>query len=519
MQSRRIYWSLILAIVVAAVVLGYYTYQTASQYESLGARSIAQSLVLLVEQKIERIEKRIIQADNAVFELVGLDDVEELKARFMETSSQAFPSVRSLIILNDKLDVVVYVTRAGRQDSRAFLRTFEKELLKQLELQDTKTGELQHLHTVFEGRNYLLSYKMQEIDGSRYVLVLQHDVGYVIREVFPALLQTNEGGHIFNVVDENNRRVYGISLTDAGVYVVGKRFPTTFYGWRLQAAPKHAPQLEAKGRSRRFNEAALIFFAFTVIISGIVLLLYVVEKERKLNTLKTEFLANVSHELKTPLSVVRMFAELLLSGRVASAEKKQEYLEIIGRESEHLSTLIENVLDFSAVESKKRTYELVEGNLGETVARAVETFRHRVEREGKTVTLHLDPNIPRVSFDEQAVVLAVINLLDNAAKYGGTQVDVNVKPRAKQVDVFVQDRGEGIPAGDLTKVFERFYRSKRYLQVRGSGIGLSLVKYIAEGHGGRVWAKNRTEGGAEVGFSIPIQVINSGSQKPSDSRV
>ena len=361
-----------------------------------------------------------------------------------------------------------------------------------------------------DGRNYLLSYKTQLSDDERrYVLVLQHDVGHIVRETLPALLKKNEGGHLFNVVDESNRRVYGVSLTDAGVYVVGKRFPTTLYGWRLQAAPKQAPQLEAKGRTRRFNEVALILLAFTVIVAGMALLVYVVEQERKLNTLKTDFLANVSHELKTPLSVVRMFAEMLLSNRVANEDKRQQYLEMIGQESERLSTLIENVLDFSAIESKKRKYELIEGNIADTVNRAVETFRHRVEREGMPVELHVSDQVPIVRFDDQAVMLAVINLLDNAAKYGDSKVDVHVRPGGGYVDVVVQDRGEGIPPEDLRKVFERFYRSRRHPQVRGSGIGLSLVKYIADGHGGRVWAKNLPEGGAEVGFSIPIDTVAS----------
>ncbi|MCB9667685.1 MAG: HAMP domain-containing histidine kinase [Myxococcales bacterium] len=505
MQSRRIYGALLGAIIIAAGVLGYYTYQTASQYESLGARSIAQSLVLLVEQTIGRLEQQIINADNAVFDAVDLDEPKKMKFDLIETVAQDFPSVRSLLVLNDKGDLLAYQSRAGRQDSRKFLRLFHGTLSKQLDIKDAHNGRLKHLHTTVDGGNILLSYVWRTQHDIRYLLVVQHDVGYIVRESLPMLLKTNERGHLYNVVDENNRRVYGVSLTDAGVYVVGKRFPTTLYGWRLQAAPKHAPQLEAKGRSRRFNEAALIFLAFSVIFAGIVLLLYVVAQERTLNTRKTEFLANVSHELKTPLSVVRMFAELLLSGRVANPEKEQEYLEVIGKESERLSTLIENVLDFSAAESKKRKYDLIEGSIGETVSRAVEAFRHRVEREGKIIKVDIDPGISSVAFDEQAVVLAVINLLDNAAKYGGAEVTVGVKQKGKHVNIFVQDKGEGIPTGDLGKIFERFYRSRSHPHIRGSGIGLSLVRYIAEGHGGRVWAKNRAEGGAEVGFSLPAK--------------
>ena len=120
MQGRRVYWSLLLAIIVAAVVLGYYTYQTASQYESLGARSIAQSLVLLVEQKVDRVESQIIRADNEAFEAASLDDLRDAESAFLKTATQEATSVRSLLVLDGDMKIVVYATRAGRRDSKNF---------------------------------------------------------------------------------------------------------------------------------------------------------------------------------------------------------------------------------------------------------------------------------------------------------------------------------------------------------------------------------------------------------------
>jgi two-component system phosphate regulon sensor histidine kinase PhoR len=239
---------------------------------------------------------------------------------------------------------------------------------------------------------------------------------------------------------------------------------------------------------------------------GIVFLLYAANKERRLNELKSEFIANVSHELKTPLSVVRMFAEMLSTGRVRSEEKRQEYLELIVRESERLSTLIENVLDFSAVERGKQTYEQVETDFAELIERAVETVRYRAEREGVEISLEYDPGLPTVIVDEEAVLLAVINLVDNAIKYGaGTPVEVSVESKQRHVEVGVRDRGPGIPDEDTRRIFERFYRVQRPEgQARGSGIGLSLVKHIAEAHGGRAWAENAEGGGACVRFSVKV---------------
>ncbi|QQR89727.1 MAG: HAMP domain-containing histidine kinase [Myxococcales bacterium] len=350
---------------------------------------------------------------------------------------------------------------------------------------------------------------MRWLQGHRYYLVLQHDLGYVIRNLFPALFRGEASKHLYNVVDANNRRMFGVSLSDAGDYVVGRRFPTTLYAWRLQIAPKHAPQLQAKGRTRRYNEVGLLLFAFAVVVMGVSFLLYAVEKERKLNIRKTEFLANVSHELKTPLSIVRMFSDLLRAGRVPSEEKRGQYLEIICKESERLSTLIDNVLDFSALESGKQRYEMRKGNLGEVVLHAVETFRYRIEREGIEIRITIEQDLPLVAFDHQAILLAVINLLDNAAKYGGgTAVDVGLRYKAGMLQLSVADEGPGIPKEDIKRVFERFFRSRSTGQVRGSGIGLSLVRYIAEAHGGQAWARNKQKGGAKVGFSIPVSKLD-----------
>jgi two-component system phosphate regulon sensor histidine kinase PhoR len=274
----------------------------------------------------------------------------------------------------------------------------------------------------------------------------------------------------------------------------------------VQLAPKQAPQLDAQGRSRRMNEVALIAVAFAVILLGVAFVLYAGEKERRLNALKADFVANVSHELKTPLSVVRMFGEMLLTNRVRSEEKRQEYLEIICRESERLSSLIENVLDFAALERGKKKFALREGDLVDVVTRAVETFRYRIEREGTEVQVERPTEIPQVSMDEQAVLLAVINLLDNAVKYGdGSPVTVSVAAGKNEVSVSVRDRGPGIPKEDLKRVFERFYRTRRKELARGSGIGLALVKHIAEAHGGHAWAENAPDGGAIVGFTIAMR--------------
>jgi two-component system phosphate regulon sensor histidine kinase PhoR len=489
-------------ILAAAGVLSFYTWETASRYEELGESYIAHSTLLLVEEKVDRIEQQIISQDNAVFHLIDVADPEGLRAHWLPLAARISPSVRAMVLLTSELDVVDYVARVSPDEERVFLRTFRKHLAPQLEVSDLDVEQLRHLHTDVNGASYLLSYKTFAHEGAIFIAVAHHDVGYIVREEFPRLFANEEARATFNVVDDDNKRVYGESLSKAADYLVGLRFPTTLYRFRLQVAPKDAPLLKEQAKEREANKAALIASSVLVLLVGVAFFLYGMFKERKLNALKSDFIANVSHELKTPLSVVRMFGEMLLTERVSSPEKKKQYLEMICRESERLSGLIENVLDFAALERGKQKYEPVPADLSDIVTRAVETLRHRLEQI--EVRLHLPERIPAVLADEQAVLLAVINLLDNAVKYGeGTPIDVTVELRPREVAVSVRDRGPGIPGDEARRVFDRFYRVRRAgQQIRGSGIGLSLVKHIADAHGGRAWVERAPGGGAIVSFSI-----------------
>ncbi len=503
--SRALQIVLLPAFVVAACILGYFLWETWSRHARLGEETIVESTLLLVREKVDSVEQGIISADNAVFALVDLAEPGRIEAEWPALGAIVAPSVRAVLVLDDSGQVLAHATSDDRTATRQFRRVFLDRIVPRMELERQPLDRLKHLHANFAAKNYLISYKAASFRGSRYYVVAYHDTDHFVRELFPQLFATEDAKSHYNVVDDENRRIYGRDLTRAGDYLVGLRFPTTLYGWRLQVAPKQAPELESQGRFRRIGETVLIASSFAIILLGVFFLLYATSKERKLNELKSEFIANVSHELKTPLSVVRMFGEMLLSNRVRSEDKKREYLEIICRESERLTALIENVLDFSALERGKQKYALRPGDLRDVIGRALDTFRYRVEQQGVEVTARFADDLPVVDFDEQSIVLAVINLLDNAVKYGGqTAVEVDVIGRPRWVEVRVRDHGPGIPEDARKRIFERFYRGARDASTRGSGIGLALVKHIAEAHGGRAWAENASDGGAIVCFSVPV---------------
>ena len=503
-RFRLVYWLLLPAIAVATCVLGYYSYLTAAQFQRLGEKSLAESSLWLAQDRVERLEQTIITADNGLFGAINLEEPEVALAEWKARAEEIAPSVRAVVVLDVQRRVVDASARATERDTQQFMRLFMRQIVPDMKLESLPYNVLNHLHKSYEGRSYLISFKAVRQHGRRYYLTAHHDTGYLIRTVFPRLFRSESGKEWHNIVDEDNRRVFGPNLASAGDYVVGLRFPTTLYGWRLQVAPKTAPLLKATGRSSRFNQAALIGLSLAVILIAVAFLLYAADKERRLARLKSDFIANVSHELKTPLSVIRMFGEMLLTKRVRDEAKKEQYLEIICTESERLSGLIENVLDFAALERGKRKYEMQETDLAEIVMRAVDTLHYRFERQGGAVQVHNHGEEATAWVDPQAILLALINLLDNALKYGGAApVEVSTDARADQVRILVRDHGPGIPDSDLKRVFERFYRGASGGKQRGSGIGLSLVKYIAEAHGGRAWAANAKDGGAIVGMSLP----------------
>lgn len=519
-RFRRVYRVLLPMIAIATCVLGYYTYLTAVQFQQLGEKSIAESSLWLAQDRVNRLEQTIIAADNHIFGTLDLEKPEMALSAWKDNAETISPSAKAAVVLDVQRRVIDAEARTSDRDKQAFLRVLLREIVPDMKLESLPYNVLNHLHKTYERRSYLISFQAVRHHGRRFYIAAHHDTGYLIRTVFPELFRSETGKEWHNVVDEDNRRVFGPNLASAGDYVVGLRFPTTLYQWRLQIAPITAPLLKAKGRTSRVNQGALIGLSLAVLLIAVAFILYAADKERRLAQLKSDFIANVSHELKTPLSVIKMFGEMLLTKRVRDEAKREEYLEIICSESERLSGLIENVLDFAALERGKRTYEMRQCELGDVVARAVETFHYRFERVGAAVHVHRIGDPPQARVDDQAITLAVINLLDNAVKYGnGTAVDVTVETLADAIEIRVRDHGPGIADVDRKRVFERFYRSSTAGRTRGSGIGLSLVKHIAEAHHGRAWADNAADGGAIITLSIPRRDATVTTKSAADASI
>lgn len=216
----------------------------------------------------------------------------------------------------------------------------------------------------------------------------------------------------------------------------------------------------------------------------------------------------MSHELKTPLTAIRMYGEMLRDGIVASDAKRQEYYRHITAESERLSRLINNVLEFSRLEKGTRDVALTTGPLEPVVREALELVRPHVEAQGFALRVEID-GAPPVRFERDALLQVLFNLVDNAVKYArdGAErwVAVRLAADAGGATLAVRDSGPGVPERHLPHVFEPFYRGERELtrRSRGTGLGLALVRGLAERMGGRVAGRNAPGGGFEVTIVFP----------------
>jgi two-component system phosphate regulon sensor histidine kinase PhoR len=515
LRERLLYFAIVPSIVVAVLLLGGIALRTTLQIEKARQQTVFDATLTLADERVDRLDKLIIGQDNVVTAHVDLANLSTISRRWLPTAARETPTVRAILVLDmshPDHDVLAFASRAPGREDDTFRRLLLTRLLQHLNI-DGDTEELRHLHQVIDQQSYLISYWQRTFHDRRYLVVAWHDVPRLVHEIFPRLYRDGDRGNSrMNVIDEEGRIVFGPPIK-GGEFTVGRPFPTTLYNWRLQIALTSAEELGLKVERQRLLELGMVGFAAVVVLVGVAIVVSASIKERRLAALKSDFVANVSHELKTPLSLIRMFGEILLADRVPSEEKRRQYLQIIASESERLTALIENVLDFAKVERGKAGYEFAPGHMEEVVARAVDVYRYRAERDGIAVHLSCAEGLPPVLLDARAIELAIINLLDNAFKYAkeGARVDIDVEADGRAVVVRVSDRGPGIDAEDQERIFERFVRGKRAgeARVRGSGIGLALVKHIVESHNGSISVRSPiTEDKRGTAFVLRIPALD-----------
>jgi len=252
-----------------------------------------------------------------------------------------------------------------------------------------------------------------------------------------------------------------------------------------------------------------LLLVLSATLFGAYLLWRDVRREVQMAEMRSQFVSSVSHELKTPLTAIRMFAETLRLGRSKDLETQKEYLDTIVNESERLTRLLNNVLDFSKIEQGKRIYRPETASLSEIIQTAARAMEYPLSQQGFKLHVQADEGLPEVRVDRDAIEQAILNLLHNAMKYSGESRDIELRLQRKDGHALIQvvDRGVGIDPREKERIFEKFYRipSEENKRLPGTGLGLTLVSHIAKAHGGHIEVESAPGRGSTFSIYLPLE--------------
>jgi len=250
-------------------------------------------------------------------------------------------------------------------------------------------------------------------------------------------------------------------------------------------------------------------FAIAVFLAGIYLLVSNIHNKVLIRKIKEDFIASVSHELKTPLAAIKMFTETLNMGRVREPQKVKEYYETIIRETVWLTRFINKILDFQKIEKHKKIYTFEEVDVNKLLESAVDIYVNQVQDSSLVVERELSKELQPVPMDEDAMLQVFLNFLTNAYKY--SKFDKYIKVKTEKTDenvlISITDKGMGISKDKITKIFDSFYRVDRdsTKDIKGSGIGLAFVKSVVEAHSGRIAVQSQLNVGSTFIISLPLE--------------
>jgi signal transduction histidine kinase len=328
-----------------------------------------------------------------------------------------------------------------------------------------------------------------------------------------AIEDMNDETIFCRVVDDTGQVAVGMQEIRTGrTGSFGERFLSRYLGesfpnWKVDLYFRDSVFAPAARRQQ-----AVYFWIFALVICLMVavsgLLARLMLQQARLNKLKNDFIATVTHELKTPLSSMRVLVDTLLDGRVADTKRAEEYLSLVSKENERLSRLIDNFLTFSRMERNKQAFDITRANPADIAKAAAEVVQTKFNDGNCKFILTIDENLPSISVDKDAFVTVLLNLLDNAYKYSydNRQIEMRVYTENGQVCFSVKDNGIGMSRRVVKKIFNKFYQADSSLSRRagGCGLGLSIVKFIVDAHKGKIIVESEPGKGSIFTVKIPV---------------
>jgi len=489
----------LLAIVAPATIVAVLGYVSIRQWEAsseLLYREQARDMATMAAEKVEMTLRRA--EDDFLDRLQAALRAERSPGRAVDAVLAGSPLVRRLYLVGARGELL-YPRAWKESDAAIFGPLVSEPAQRKLERggQRVVIAENQICLALLTGRG-----------GQPVVVAFLRDDDTLRREILATTLGALESPTIIAVLDREGRTVYSRAPIGDAPRVLSVQFRDALPDWRLAVyqTPGASPRQAVRRQVMFFTGALGALVA--VIVAGSVATWRLMRRETEMARLKSDFVANVSHDLKTPLSVIRMFGETLEMGRVTDEGRRQEYYRVITREGERLTRLIDNVLDFSRIEGGRQTYRMTPTSVEPLVRGTLETFAYPLAQQGFKVEVSVAPDLPEVAMDADAVGQALANLIDNAIKYSADDRALTVDARVVdgRLVIAVTDRGLGIAPEEQAKIFEKFYRVGRSDTQgrRGSGVGLALVRHIAEAHGGDVTVESAPGEGSRFSLRLPL---------------
>ncbi|MBI3773217.1 MAG: HAMP domain-containing histidine kinase [Gammaproteobacteria bacterium] len=469
--------TLLSAMLLAMLALAGFTFQLLKNQRHLLEQTLRESQSQTVALLASRIEQALIGAMRPPF--LGLKNIpiDRVEANRLQQIAKTYPEVREIILLGNDMRIRHSFPLATTPEQIALTHW----MADRAALEHTKTKDSNALWRVFA----------EQIDGQLAIFAIQrvneldHDEGWILMHFDASVMFAR---YIDPMLQEFNHKQPGtITLAgpdspwddDALNWPVNRALP----GWTLVF--KANPALQAENLRR---DQTLVLMITTAVIITLMITTFAVwrelMREHALVNLRNRFIANVSHELKTPLALIRMFAETLYLRRLADPDKQHEYHRTILRESERLSDMIDNVLNFSRQTRQTPLYQLNDIDLATTVGGVIADYRYRLDDMGLALHINCDNSLPAVAHDRGGIRQILLNLLDNAIKFGqqGGRIEIGLHTKDDTVELSVSDYGPGIPVSERDRLRQPFERGHSLPPDSGSGLGLAVVDQIAQAH-------------------------------------
>ena len=487
------------AVFAAAFVLAALGYFSLRRWEVAAERELRGQARDTAAMAAEKVEMALVRAEQ---DAIAALQAAALAPDFGAAAVEAWKARHALF------DAVYVLDRQGRVLYPVGWTRDEADLVTAMRAEISQgfwdRGGRRHVEV---GGHVLLAAVIPGSSRGPLLVGLRRDDQVLHREVLEKTLGGTESPGSLAILDGTGRPVFGSPALDRAEPVLTVPFGEALPAWRVALYPPAGLSPREMVRRQAMIFMAALALLLVVIAGGLVATYRLVRRESEIARLKSDFVANVSHDLKTPLALIRMFAETLEMDRVPDERRRREYYGVLTRESERLSRLIDNVLDFSRIESGGQRYQIAPGPVEPIVHEVIESFRHPLHQQGFTVDVTIEPDLPDVPLDGDAMKQALANLVDNAMKYSGDRRHVRVAARRDGggIAVEVADDGIGVPLSERERIFEKFYRVGRSETEgrRGSGVGLALVKHIVEAHGGRVTVDGRPDEGSRFTLHLP----------------